>query len=294
MINYYTKGIWILLIIGCFFIKSDFVEAQSSVLQSEYSITALEKSNHTNESQLFPESIGSYKIYGSLEKYEGDNLFDFINGEAVLFEDYDFINMVVQRYQWDNNILEVQITLFDDPLNAYGIYAWHINSYGRVNEGRCGGFIENNSFSFYKENYFVRVFLMQGDDKEGMKNMGCNIFDNLPGELKTPEQVSFFAHEKLVLNSVKYIHKNYLGYEELHPAWEASYQKDSDQYRVYVLKFKNSDDAKSAEAMLKESFPHHQILIQDNIIVGCEVVGELEKDTFLTVELILNRFLEKE
>lgn len=291
---FHTKGICILLILGCFFIIADFAQAQSSAVHSEHSITASKESNNTNDPQLFPKSIGSYEIYGALEKYEGDNLFDFINGEAVLFEDYDYINMIVQRYRWENNLLEVQITSYENPLNSFGIYAWHINPYGKFNEERCGGFVESSSFSFYKGNYFVRVFLMQGEDKQGMKTIGCRIFDNLPGELKVPEQVSYFTHEKLVSNSVKYIPKNYLGYEELPPAWEASYQKDSDQYRVYVLKFENSSEAKSAEEMLKESFPHHHILIQDNIIVGSDETVNSIMDADSTADLILNKFIEKE
>lgn len=60
---------------------------------------------------------------GEVRTFEGQALWEYINGGAELYHDYNFIKVVTADYKAGDVELVADIYEFDTPLNAYGLYS---------------------------------------------------------------------------------------------------------------------------------------------------------------------------
>ena len=71
-----------------------------------------------------PFTLPGIQLAGDLETFEGEDLFDLINGGAEIYLEYGFVQVAAQNYSGINNggILRVEIYEMTDPEAAFGIF----------------------------------------------------------------------------------------------------------------------------------------------------------------------------
>ncbi len=64
------------------------------------------------------------KKEGEARIYEGNKLFDYMDGGAELYYEYGFEQACVQRYKGKGREVTVEIYQMDTPAHAYGVYTF--------------------------------------------------------------------------------------------------------------------------------------------------------------------------
>jgi hypothetical protein len=127
--------------------------------------------------------------------FEGDNLFELIDGGADLYYEYGFVKVLSVHYADPANTnLLVEVYEMEDAQSAYGIFsitrqtsAWSDN-FGSL------AAIEGSYISFWKSKYYVTISFTSGQqfDAAVLSVFAKDISGRIPGESVYPRIVESF------------------------------------------------------------------------------------------------------
>jgi len=222
----------------------------------------------------FPE-INNLQKNGEIEIYNPDDLYNYINGAADLYLNYNFVELKLQRYKGNaEQSLTIEIYRHSNNLTAFGIYSSERPSEGNWVDIGAQGYYEGEILNFYKGQYYIKIMAYKIENAEDfLKNTAKIVDENLEGENELPILLKSFPEKGKIEHSEKYIHKNFLGYESLSGAFTADYIIDGENFTMFLIQ-KNSN--KKCKKMLIEYF--------DSIKLDKENVKEgemLVKDPYL-------------
>lgn len=185
------------------------------------------------------------------EIYTPDNLFDYINGEAELYLDYDFVRLATASYKQkadESLTFTVDVYNMGTPLNAFGIYS----SYRRPNLtfadiGEQATISELN-IRFYKGQYFVQLNAGTLDKavKDIMRMVAERVAEGIPS-MDQPEELGLLPEEHRVPHSLKYVTNGYLGQSVFKKTMEAEYKSGDSKFVGFIILF--SDEKQAQEAL---------------------------------------------
>ena len=155
------------------------------------------------------------------QSYLPDNLFEYIDGEAELYNDYHFAGMATAAYiRGDdmNMTYSVDISDMGTPLNAFGIYSRHRSpglEYAAIGEEAT---VSELNIRFYKGRYFVQINAGSFEEtvREEMLRTAHAIAESLPGA-QPPRELSLLPHENQLPHSLVCYTRGMLG-QSLFPA----------------------------------------------------------------------------
>ncbi len=201
----------------------------------------------------FPE-IEGWNSPDKIHTYNPDNLFEIINGAAVIYLDYDFKKHYRGEYTEKadtNNYITVQIYQHASVYDAFGIYSAERPGDAKYNSLGVSGYTAGSLLSFYKGQYYV--IITSHDESEStlktINELGKRLASKLAGDNNPPKPIIWFPNDGLVSNSVQYINKQFLGYDVLSNAFIAKYKNNGKTYKAFIIP--NTDRA-TCKAMLQD------------------------------------------
>ena len=201
----------------------------------------------------FPELEGFRKIT-KYPVYTPENLWDFIDGAADSYLALGFADLHVAEYKKGKESIKVEIYRHADHTMAFGIYAnERSSSYRFVNIG-SQGYIVGGMINFFKGNYYVKIRTYTDKPKilKAEEALAMRLAGMLPGETDMPAMLSRFPDQGRKLNEETYINESVLGHQFLNKAFKAVYESGSDNFSIFLMKFKSPGEAfSSAEGLLK-------------------------------------------
>jgi hypothetical protein len=109
------------------------------------------------------DDISDWKMAGAPEMFEGDNLFELINGGADLYHEYGFVRVLSVHYADPAlNNLQAEVYEMEDDQSAYGIFSLTRLSSEWSDQFGSLAAIEGSYVSFWKSRYFVTISFMSG------------------------------------------------------------------------------------------------------------------------------------
>ena len=117
--------------------------------------------------------VQGIKKEGRSQIYKGIKLFDYMNGGAELYYEYNFEQICVQRYQTAHGEATVEIYQMDLPENAYGIYTF--DTKGEHPSIGQDATYERGLLGFWKGRYFVRVFA-ESEAQKSSSSISSSVF----------------------------------------------------------------------------------------------------------------------
>ncbi len=155
------------------------------------------------------------------QSYLPDNLFEYINGEAELYNDYHFVGMATAAYiRGDdmNMTYSVDISDMGTPLDAFGIYSRHRSpelEYAAIGEEAT---VSELNIRFYKGRYFVQINAGSFEEavREEMLRTANAIAETLP-VAPMPRELALLPQENQLPHSLVYYTRGMLG-QSLFPA----------------------------------------------------------------------------
>jgi len=202
-------------------------------------ILPLEKS--VEGAELFP-PLNGFVFDGEIETYTPDTLFEYINGGADLFLNFEFIKLHSLRYKNDKGgEITVDIYLHEDLQNGFGIYTQEKPDEGSFIKTGTEGYYEEGVLNFFKGPAYVKIssFDLGNEEESILKKLAENIAGKISQPDGYPAIFSKFPGTNSIKGSDKYINLNFLGHSFLNKVYFREYLIDEKAVKFFIIK----DDA---------------------------------------------------
>lgn len=260
----------------------------------------------TSMEELLPVSLSGWEITEDDQKYDRNNLYEYINGGAELYISYGFEKALSRIYSRPGQP-DIIVDVFDMAAskNAFGVFSFSReivdDTFGQGSQYTAGLLL------FWKDRYYVSVLASPEtpDSKKAVYELAAymdkkiakegplpEILDLLPRESLVEESVRYFFHY-IWLNSHYYLaDKNILNIDETTEALVAKYARGDRRLILLLVKYPDGEKA----ALAYDSFARYYLpelaaapaaQIEDGTWTGCKKRDNL-------VVIVFNAAEEKE
>ena len=99
----------------------------------------------------------------SLRRFSAPNLYRHINGGAEIFLELGFQELLVQKYQNENQKLKIESYKMESPESALGIYLMKMGRETPHSDISSRNTCNQYQYTLVKGNYFILVYNFTGD-----------------------------------------------------------------------------------------------------------------------------------
>jgi hypothetical protein len=205
-------------------------------------VTILPVAAEDQEKRVLPASGFSpgWALEGPIKKYTGEDLFEYINGEAELYVQFGFKILAAGLYLKDGNEklgLAADVYEMGSDLEAFGIYANYRKPEAEQLKAGTEGFVSPSQGMFYQGRYFVQLNASGAatQDQAVFLTLAGMISRNLPASPQSPLELDLLKIPALIPKTEKYIPQSVLGYPFFKKGLTARALLDGRPVRIFVL-----------------------------------------------------------
>lgn len=238
-----------------------------------------------------PNEIMGWHVSDSMETYDRESIFDYINGAGEVYRSYAFVNVTVHRYT-KPDAPEIIAEIFDMGTSddAFGVF-----SYTRESEEQgIGSAFERrgNVLCFWQSKYYICVVAYKSSDhvKTAIDSLARAIAERLPPAGSLPRMISLLPKENRVAHTERFFHihpslnyhyflaeQNILHLNEQTNAVLASYEPGTTH--LLAIEYPTESEAASAhrsfmDSYLPEAVNSDAVMIETNKWVAITIAGE--------------------
>jgi hypothetical protein len=161
----------------------------------------------TTAARAVPAEILGWKASDSVERYDRESIFDYINGAGEVYRSYAFDEVTVYRFT-KPEAPQISAEVFDmgSPQDAYGVFSFTRES---EESGIGGGFERRGGvICFWQDRYFVCVVADQSTDESqgAITELARTIAERLPPTTTVPRLVELLPAEGRLQHSERFFH----------------------------------------------------------------------------------------
>jgi hypothetical protein len=195
-----------------------------------------------SEKTLLPPSGFSpgWILEGPIKNYSPDDLFEYINGEAELYLQHGFQDLVSGFYLNERNEkqgLSADVYRLASPLEAFGIYSRYRGKGVRIVAVGMEGFVSDAQTMFCQGRYFVQL------NASGTTNLPAGVFlalargisANLPDPPEPIRELEWLKITGFIPGSEKYVPAGVLGYAFFNKGLMAQVLQEDRPLRIFFL-----------------------------------------------------------
>jgi hypothetical protein len=249
------------------------------------------------QSQLqsfLPDTVQGWRASGHDRTFDGDNLFDYIDGGAELYLSYGFRLLISREYKGDDPP-DIIVDVFDmgTSENAFGVFS-HSRETMDESFGQGSQYTEG-LLLFWKDRYYVSILASPETEtsKEACLSLASHISGAIPGTGRLPAVVDLLPEESLVPETIRYFHhyvwlnshyfiadENILHIDESTHAVLAKYGAARQRSILLIVQYANVGDAAAGHAdferhYLPDKSDGDVVQIEDETWAGCRLTGPL-------------------
>ena len=161
----------------------------------------------TEAARAVPNEILDWKVSDTVETYDRESIFDYINGAGEVYRSYGFRDVTVWRFS-KPDAPDITVEIFDmgSPEDAYGVF-----SYARESEesGIGGGYEQRGSvLCFWQNRYYVCVAAYESTDdtRQAVPMLARSIAQQLPQSGGIPRLIGLLPQEGLDEHTERFFH----------------------------------------------------------------------------------------
>jgi len=192
----------------------------------------------------FPE-LESFKKTINYPVYTPNDLWSFIDGAADTYLALGFVDLHVAEYKKGKETIKLEIYRHSDHTMAFGIYASERSpTYRFINLG-SQGYITGGALNFFKGNCYVKVrtYSEKAKTLHAVESLASRVAEMIGGDAAMPSQLSLFPVENRKTNDETFVNESVLGHDFLQKAFKADYTVGPDNFSLYLIKSRNSQEA---------------------------------------------------
>jgi hypothetical protein len=189
-----------------------------------------------------------WALEGPIKKYTGEDLFEYINGEAELYLQFGFKILTAGFYLKEGTEklgIAADVYEMGSDLEAFGIYANYRQPEAEMVMAGAGGFVNPSQLMFYQGRYFVQLNASGSTTQERtvFLNLAGLISKNLPASGKSPPELNLLRISALIPRTEKYNPQSVLGYPFFKRGLTAQALLDGRPIRIFVLLGDSNEEA---------------------------------------------------
>jgi len=186
---------------------------------------------------------------GASRHYAADNLFEYLDGGAEGYLLYGFKQLQGVTCASGDNSIVMDLSEMVDSEAAYGIFSSNRDPHAPLQKIGMGGQLMPQRSTFAKGNFYVELTATpDGDHTSALQAFTAALEQRISGSTTPPEQIAWFAPEKLV--SVHLVPESVLGLPELRRGYVAEY----DQGKAFVVEEASPEAAQTVLGKLRARF----------------------------------------
>jgi hypothetical protein len=209
-----------------------------------------------------PDSVRGASAMGEIAEYEGETLYDFLNGGAEIYFDYGILSIASAEYRTsDGKSVEVSIYDMGSAAGAFGIYSNVRYSGAEFVAVGNEGMLTLSSLDFWKGKFYCRLltFDMEPQTQAVMLDLGKALAGGITDPGAVPDIVNVLPEENRVerseklfrgqigLNNIRYVSSdNVFNLGGGTQGVAANYDADGTQFTLLVIEYASEDEATSA------------------------------------------------
>jgi hypothetical protein len=206
-------------------------------------------------------------LEGPIKSYTEDDLFEYVNGEAELYLQYGFKDLVSGFYLNAKNEkqgLSADVYRMASPLEAFGIYSRYRGMGARIVEIGQEGFVSAAQLMFCQGRYFVQL------NASGTTNLNAGVFlalarvisANLPDPPAVIREMEWVKIEGFVPGSEKYIPTGVLGYPFFNKGLMGQVLQENRPVRIFILLGASQEEAGRALSAYEKTLREKGIVLK--------------------------------
>jgi len=197
---------------------------------------------------LLPQVAG-WKLASPPARYTDENLFEYIDGGAEAFLQFDFQDLVAASYVNAKKI-EVTVDIYHhrDADRAFGMYTQERRPGSTKMPGGLEGIAAEDNLQFVAGAYYVKLALPEGGDRSLLPMFARKIAAKIPGRREPPAVLQAFPAKGKQPRAEKLAARDFLGHAFLHDAAAVPYQSDGAHFRLFVVAGKDDSDVRNMVA----------------------------------------------
>jgi len=163
--------------------------------------------------------VKDWKKHRALQHYEGEDLYEYINGGAEIYHEYGFVQVVVQDYtNEEGKSISIEIFEMTSPDSAYGMYTFKTDSNGKRIPVGTEAQLADYYMNFWKGPMIVTLtgFDETEETRQGLLDIADMMNSKMTQDGDKPSLVYLLPEEDLMDQSLKYF-TGILGLRSCHP-----------------------------------------------------------------------------
>ncbi len=192
-------------------------------------------------------NIKDWKASKNIQVYGQDNLYEYINGAADAYLNYEFEKLKVIEYTRDQSSVTIEIYKHSSADNTFGIYSQERPQEGNFIKIGAQGYLEDIVLNFFGDQFYIKLngFKLGKSKDRILSEFAKKIELRLKLSKKLPPVLKLFPLKNQVNNSTNYQAKDFLGYSFLHSAFTAEYKSESKNYKMFIISGKEKKECLS-------------------------------------------------
>ena len=190
----------------------------------------------TESKDYLPTSIESAALdrTSEVKTYEGESLYEYINGGAEVYHQYGFVEVSMAYYQLkDSTEFVLDVYQFDTSEGAYGLYSSLKYDEAELLPYGVEGYISSGRLEFVKDKYIIRITGYDNSSNDVLMNMAEFMNGQIKGSEQLPKAFSWFPEGEQFPNR-KIFSDSYLGIKELTNVYTVDYLLDGDTITLFI------------------------------------------------------------
>jgi len=200
--------------------------------------------------------VAGWVKHRSMQHYEGEDLYEYIDGGAEIYHEYGFMQVFVQDYVNEaGKSISVEIFEMTSPASAFGMYTFKTNARDKKIRIGTDGQLADYYMNFWKGS--ILVTLTGFDDTEktrnGLQDIAIKIDLKIPAGGDRPRIFLHLPEENLSAQSLKYF-TGILGLRNSHPffnldiaGFEQGIKGDySGGFSFFLFRFRGKNESQRA------------------------------------------------
>lgn len=206
--------------------------------------------------KLLPAAAEVGAAAGDRPRFYASDLFQYLNGGAEAFHNYDLVAMVHQEYRVRSAEITVDIFDMGEGLNAFGVYSAERSPEYRFVSVGAEGHLSESTLNFFQGAFYVKLSAFSEREKAApvLESFGQAISGRIGRDRSLPGFLAWFPEQRLIARSQKYIKRAPLGHGFLAPAYLASYRMDGKEAMLVLSEAPNQAEASQRLERLRSHF----------------------------------------
>ena len=196
-------------------------------------------------SKWFPQ-LEDWKLSAAPTQYTPNNLFEYIDGGADAFLQYDFEELLTASYVNAQKV-EVTVDLYHhrNAARAFGMYTQERPAGSSPLPVGIEGNAGPDHLEFVAGPVYVKLAQAGGKGAPFLRMFAEKIAARLPGTREPPAVLKCFPDKGKRPRAEKLVARDFLGHAFLHDAAVVPYQVDGAKFRLFAIEGKDESDART-------------------------------------------------